>query len=125
LSCSSIILRASSVNTSVAYCPSRSHAVSIFLRKSWPLRMFPSGYCAVKHVLLSTVDPATNVVQIFFVTIFSPKLLLPLTFYENNRCIMHTKKINNKNKLRGLIRKRTIPTEPPSLVGEVSANFSG
>jgi hypothetical protein len=28
-------------------------------------------------------------------------------------------------KLRGLVRQRTIPTERPSLVGEVSANFRG
>jgi hypothetical protein len=28
-------------------------------------------------------------------------------------------------KLRGLVRQRTIPTERPPLVGEVSANFSG
>jgi hypothetical protein len=27
-------------------------------------------------------------------------------------------------KLRGLVRQRTIPTERPPLVGEVSANFS-
>jgi hypothetical protein len=32
----------------------------------------------------------------------------------------------NKNKLRGLSpQARTIPTEPPPLVGEGSANFSG
>jgi hypothetical protein len=30
-----------------------------------------------------------------------------------------------KERLRGLVRKRTIPTERPPLVGEVSANFSG
>jgi hypothetical protein len=31
-----------------------------------------------------------------------------------------------KNKFRGfLVRKRTIPTEQPPLVGEVSANISG
>jgi hypothetical protein len=30
-----------------------------------------------------------------------------------------------KKKLRGLVRQRTIPTERPPLVGEVSANFSG
>jgi hypothetical protein len=28
-------------------------------------------------------------------------------------------------KLRGLVSQRTIPTERPPLVGEVSANFSG
>jgi predicted pyridoxine 5'-phosphate oxidase superfamily flavin-nucleotide-binding protein len=33
--------------------------------------------------------------------------------------------IENKKKLRGLVRQRTIPTEWPPLVGEVSANFSG
>jgi hypothetical protein len=30
---------------------------------------------------------------------------------------------NNKTKFRGLLRKRTIPTERPPFVGEVSANF--
>jgi hypothetical protein len=30
-----------------------------------------------------------------------------------------------KKKLRGFVRQRTIPTEQPPLVGEVSANFSG
>jgi hypothetical protein len=30
-----------------------------------------------------------------------------------------------KKKLQGLVRQRTIPTERPPLVGEVSANFSG
>jgi hypothetical protein len=29
-----------------------------------------------------------------------------------------------KTKLRGIVRKRTIPTERPPLVGEVSANFA-
>jgi hypothetical protein len=30
-----------------------------------------------------------------------------------------------KNNSVALVRERTIPTEPPPLVGEVSANFSG
>jgi hypothetical protein len=30
-----------------------------------------------------------------------------------------------KKKLRALVRQRTIPTERPPLVGEVSLNFSG
>jgi hypothetical protein len=32
---------------------------------------------------------------------------------------------NNNNNSGGLVRQRTIPTERPLLVGEVSANFSG
>jgi hypothetical protein len=32
---------------------------------------------------------------------------------------------NCRKKFRGLVRQRTIPTERPPLVGEVSANFSG
>jgi hypothetical protein len=32
--------------------------------------------------------------------------------------------MKQQNKLRALVRKRTIPTERPPLVGEVSANFS-
>jgi hypothetical protein len=36
-----------------------------------------------------------------------------------------TKEIKKKNKLRGLVRQRTIPTERPPLVGENSADFSG
>jgi hypothetical protein len=38
-----------------------------------------------------------------------------------------TGKQTNKNKTNSvaLVRKRTIPTERPPLVGEVSANFSG
>jgi hypothetical protein len=31
----------------------------------------------------------------------------------------------NKTNSRALVRQRTIPTERPPLVGEVSANFSG
>jgi hypothetical protein len=32
---------------------------------------------------------------------------------------------NNNNKSVALVRERTIPTERPPLVGEVSANFCG
>jgi hypothetical protein len=35
------------------------------------------------------------------------------------------KEPNNNNKSVALVRERTIPTERPSLVGEVSANFCG
>jgi hypothetical protein len=42
--------------------------------------------------------------------------------YEKYKIIMgHTK----QNTPWLLVRKRTIPTERPPLVGEVSANFSG
>jgi hypothetical protein len=34
-------------------------------------------------------------------------------------------KQTNKNKLWGLVRQRTVPTERLLLVGEVNANFSG
>jgi hypothetical protein len=39
--------------------------------------------------------------------------------------LITSKNPERKKKLRGLVRQRTIPTERPQLVGEVSANFSG
>jgi hypothetical protein len=42
-----------------------------------------------------------------------------LTFMEKIESVGQT------TKLRGLVRQRSIPTERPPLVGEVSANFSG
>jgi hypothetical protein len=38
---------------------------------------------------------------------------------------VHTPKKTNKANSVALVRKRTIPTERPPLVGEVSATFSG
>jgi hypothetical protein len=43
------------------------------------------------------------------------------------RCLERVREIHNKNKTNSvtLVRKRTIPTERPPLVGEVSANLNG
>jgi hypothetical protein len=42
------------------------------------------------------------------------------------RCDPYSTVISHKKKLRGLSpQARTIPTEPPPLVREVNANFSG
>jgi hypothetical protein len=38
---------------------------------------------------------------------------------------IYTDSTNNKTNSGALVRQRTIPTERPPLVGEVSANFSG
>jgi hypothetical protein len=51
-----------------------------------------------------------------------------LTNFELGDMIFFSIKLNNnktKQTSRFLVRKRTIPTEQPALVGEVSANFSG
>jgi hypothetical protein len=42
-----------------------------------------------------------------------------------NSFIVMLLKYKKENKLRGLVRQRTIPTERPPLVGEVSTNFRG
>jgi hypothetical protein len=49
---------------------------------------------------------------------------LLLSSQKKNKIIAKHSKLNIK-KLRGLVRQRTIPTERPPFVGEVSANFSG
>jgi hypothetical protein len=48
-----------------------------------------------------------------------------MRFIQGSAFLQHYFTISKTNKLRGLVRQRTIPTERPPLVGEVSANFSG
>jgi hypothetical protein len=57
---------------------------------------------------------------ILFSTLFSTVLNLCSSFKEGAKIHTHIKKTN----LVARIRKRTIPTETPPLVGEVSANSS-
>jgi hypothetical protein len=56
-------------------------------------------------------------------------LILQTTEFSTHslKCHMAScrKQINVSLLLRGLVRQRTIPTERPLLVGEISANFSG
>jgi hypothetical protein len=47
------------------------------------------------------------------------------TSYKTPVQWQHQVSQDNKKKLSGLVRQRTIPTERSQLVGEVSANFSG
>ena len=54
-------------------------------------------------------------------------MLLGCYLFINARCTLHTPLHSQTNKTNSvaLVRTRTIPTERPPLVGEVSANFCG
>jgi hypothetical protein len=76
-------------------------------------RRYESLYCALGRKLLSRVETfISNIHSRMHVTKLEVVFIYDLRSWNNNNSV-------------ALVRERTIPTERPPLVGEVSANVCG